>query len=97
MDSSFNQVFLEKGFWAALGFLGTLFLTTVGIAVRNETTFRSAVSKKFARVHEKIDDHRQHVAENYVDKSDMDRLIDRIENGFSEIKKEIRDVRNGKS
>ena len=94
MEQSFSQVFLEKGFWSAIAFIGALFLTTIGLAVRNETTFRSGVSKKFARVHEKIEDHKQHVAETYVDKSDMDRVIIQIQNGFSEMKEEIRDIRN---
>jgi len=99
-----GQAFAEKGFWYAMGFIVTSAGGLLGFGVRNEMAHRKKVDERFEKTHKRIDvvhkklsDNAQHVAENYVDKGDLKILLDHIDSGFTSVRTEIRDIRNGKS
>ena len=97
MPEQLLSTYFEKGFFAAVGFIGTAALTAVGIHAKQDREFRTAIHKKLddrvEAIHAKIDDHARHVNENHPDNQDFKLMFKTMNARFDSLDKDVREIR----
>ena len=100
-EQTVMEAFVEKGFWYALGLIATITMTAVGVAANNTSSYRKGQAEMFKEIHARVDrtykkiaDHRTYVAEHYPDKEDFKMMMRRMEKGFDDLKKELKEVKD---
>lgn len=81
--------FLEKGFFAAIGLLGTGALTAVGIKSKADNQFKRDTFKRISALEKDMNAKHAHILENYPSKDDFNRLEDAVASGFGDINKHL--------
>lgn len=82
--------FLEKGFFAALGLIGTGILTAIGIKSKADNQFKRDTFKRMNALEKDMNAKHAHILENYPSKDDFNTLAEIMRDGFKEVRSDIK-------
>lgn len=82
--------FVEKGFWWAVGIIGTYIFISITLRARKD----SEVKKEFAVLHGRVTDLERSVAQNYPSNNDLRIIFDSINQRLDSLQTDVREIRN---
>ncbi len=98
MPEELITTYVEKGFFAALGFILTASLTIVGFQFKTARDFRTTIHSKIDSnnntIHKRVTDEQRHVSENHPSNADFAMMMDTMNKGFDRVSKDIRELRS---